>query len=141
MHDIVPPHAGRADLAQQLEREAADVTERFGLELVLALDLAGCDLDAPARRLLVRTTVELVQNACIYSEGRRVWLRASVRDGFVHVRVADEGAGWDGATDAASTLSHLAREFYALDGDLEPARSGDEFAVTVRLPVRSALAA
>ncbi|MCW2972975.1 MAG: domain S-box [Thermoleophilia bacterium] len=134
--DLVPPHVDGADVGAQLQADARTVTDRFGLELTTAIDLTDCELDAPARMLLVRAVVELVQNACIYSLGRRVWLRASVLDGFVHVRVADEGAGWVGATDANSTLSFLARELYALDGTLEPARSGDEFAVTLRLPVR-----
>ncbi|MBC7462512.1 MAG: GAF domain-containing protein [Thermoleophilia bacterium] len=134
--DLVPPHVSGADLAVQLERDARGMTERFGLELTTAIDLTDCELDPSARLLLVRAVIELVQNACIYSHGRRVWVRSSVLDGIVHVRVTDEGAGWVGATDASSTLSFLARELYALDGDLEPSRSGDGFAMTLRLPLR-----
>ena len=131
---LVPRELTDHDLSQHLLAEARAVANRFGMELIATIELDQAQLHAQARLLLARTVVELVHNACIYSGGTRVWLRASVIADTVMVRVADEGRGWSGGAGAGSSLSALAVELYALDGRLETGHGSDEFAVTLTLP-------
>jgi two-component system sensor histidine kinase UhpB len=112
------------------------LTDRSGLQIARDIDVALPPLSAETELVIYRVAQEALTNVVRHAEARRVEVALRLQDGFLQLRVADDGIGLRGSGDDGRGISGM-RERAAYSGgtlfiDWGPRRGT---AVTLRLPV------
>jgi len=102
-----------------IEELAARTSARHGLEVTTELDFAG-RRTSEVETALYRIIQEALTNAVKHAGASRVTVEARERDGALHLRVADDGRGFDPGTPAAGFgLAGMRERVLLLGGTLE----------------------
>jgi signal transduction histidine kinase len=89
---------------------AKEVEHSGGIEVHREIDPAVDQLPDPHRTCLFRVVQEALTNACRHSGARAVELRVTREAGLVHVRVTDQGVGFDPSAKRNKGLGLLGME-------------------------------
>lgn len=145
--DLEASHA--ASLEAALREVAAELAQRFGVEVRCAVD-DGADLDVslPDRHELVRIAREAIVNAAQHGGARRIDLALGSRRSGLLLRVSDDGCGLDVPAQGRSQRTGLGLRMMrararTVGGELVVVPregGGTEIAVTAPAPERRALA-
>jgi two-component system, NarL family, sensor histidine kinase DesK len=108
---------------------AADIDTRTNLE-------PADDLDPARRHLLGLVMREATTNMLRHSRAQSAEVECTVADGFVRLRVSNDGADAAGGA-AGSGLRTLAERLEAAGGGLKWESEEDRFTVTAELPVEA----
>lgn len=123
-------------LAELLEQMAAESVPELDISLDVAVDVT---VHPPVRTSLLRVVHEALHNVRKHAAASRVEVQCHQADGWVHVRVSDDGRGFD--VDAARNLSgHLGivamrERLEAVGGKLEIRSRPGRTTVAAKLPI------
>jgi signal transduction histidine kinase len=120
--------------AAAIEGLAARTAERRGIEVSADVRLPG-RYGAEHETALYRIVQEAVTNAVKHAGARHVAIAVTEQDGILHVRVRDDGRGFDpGAPRAGFGLTGMRERVALLNGELELSSGGDGTTVYAALP-------
>ncbi len=135
--EVLRPGAGDASLETLVRRLA----ERLGSALEVSLEIEPVTLDEPRSLALYRVAQEATHNVLRHASARRLWLRLSVGNGHVTLRVLDDGIGLPDEAERRARggmgLSSMRRRLEGVGGSLTlSARSGGGTVLEARVPWR-----
>ncbi|MCC2336176.1 sensor histidine kinase [Cellulomonas wangsupingiae] len=115
----------------------AESARAVGLDVDLRIDVADAAVDPAIGAGAYRIVQEALTNVLRHADARRVEVVAAVADGWLDLRVRDDGRGPDGAGGGGQGLRGMAERAGLLGGTLTSGR-GDAggFVVHARLPAR-----
>ena len=93
--ELRPAALDELGLVAALEGLARRAREVEGLELDLRVDVDEAALDAELKTVIYRLVQEALTNVAKHASADRVEVSVSRQDGELHLRVADDGAGFD----------------------------------------------
>jgi signal transduction histidine kinase len=112
--------------------DLVDATRGVGLEVTTRVDIAADELSPQVDAAAFRIVQEALTNVVKHADAHRVEVSAQVRDGVLHVRVADDGQGASG-NGGGHGLAGMAERVRLLGGSLRT-RSRDGFTVEAEIP-------
>ncbi|MEE1617721.1 sensor histidine kinase [Brachybacterium sp. J153] len=119
--------AGRGPQSLVALPELAAEAGAAGLAVALDVEVEPADLPGPVDTAAFRVVQESLTNVLRHAGTDRATVRAQIRDGRLHLRIADDGAGRsaaDGGTPAAGDSAPVADEGATASGGQAPTSGG-----------------
>ena len=121
-----------------IEDLVSRAAQRHGIVIASDVSLSGGRYAPEIETALYRIVQEALNNAIRHSGARRVEIAVTEDCGVLHVRIRDDGVGFDPAAPTEGLgLTGMRERIGLLHGELEIASAGEGTTVTAALPLRS----
>ncbi len=139
LNKLENPHLNAMKWLAEWRQYAQALTDLHGIKLEWeASGFGEASLgDSVAAVALWRVVKEALQNACVHSGARRVFLTHTIAEGRIRVVVGDDGKGYDGHASKGRGLRNIQERMRDFGGRLELSNApGLHLTMEVELPLR-----
>ncbi len=143
MSDLTPALLYELGLVAALQELAQQLAEKYGAEVIIENDGQELLLAQEERGFLFEAVRELIMNAIKHAGPCQIRVVACARDGRLHIRVSDNGKGFDPLAATSTNDNHggfgtfnIRQRLEGLGGELQIAsQPAQGTTATIRLPI------
>lgn len=99
LFELRPESLEAEGLAGAIRKQAAALETRHGLAVAVDLDASAEDLPTGLKHTLYRVAQEALHNVLKHAQAQRVSIGLAIAGGRVHLRIADDGVGFESGKD------------------------------------------